>query len=360
MSGGISSVVIRGVGRRILGLFFLAALLPVIFTAFLAYHEVGRGLEQKVSRELREFSKAYGVDILTRLKSASDKATELIRIVEANGIAAIQDRQYLLDGFTSISVMSPNFPAASIYGVQPDPMSASAINFDHLATGKSQLLESQGFGGNDLILLRGENIGQASQAVFAFHLNSKSIWGPIENLPYSTEFCIFSSSGSALHCTADMDASIIEKFSGIQYPGDNRPVKAAVGDEQHLAAIWELFLEAQFSLPAIDIVASQPKNYALRSGADFRRIFPPALILVIVLVGALSFNLIGQSLVPLQRLTIVARQFAAGDLKSRVRIRTGDEFESSGRLPQYGNCSSKLSLTTRQSKSLPASQKTMH
>ncbi len=45
------------------------------------------------------------------------------------------------------------------------------------------------------------------------------------------------------------------------------------------------------------------------------------------MVATLSFNLIGQSLVPLQRLTILARQFAAGDLGSRVRIRTGDEFE---------------------------------
>jgi hypothetical protein len=50
MSGGLSRVLTGGVGRRIFGLFFLAALLPVFFTAFLAYYEVGRSLEKDLNR----------------------------------------------------------------------------------------------------------------------------------------------------------------------------------------------------------------------------------------------------------------------------------------------------------------------
>ena len=45
-----------------------------------------------------------------------------------------------------------------------------------------------------------------------------------------------------------------------------------------------------------------------------------------VLVGALSLSLIGESLVPLQRLTLDARQIASGHLESRVRVRSDDEF----------------------------------
>ena len=328
MSAGISSIATRGVGRRILGLFFLAALLPVIFTAFLAYHEVGRGLEQKVNRELREISKAYGVGILSRLEVASEKAVEVVRITEEIGVSAIQDRQYLVRDFVSISVLSRNQPVVSIAGSKARPVSASAINLDHLAAGKSQLLEIRGSADSELILLRGTHIGQEDQAIFAFKLRPESIWGPQENLPYLTDFCTFSAFGLALYCTANMDASILPKFSGMQYSNEHRAVRTTIGGEEHLAAIWQLFLEGGFSHSPIDIVASQPKIHALRSGADFRRIFPPVLLLVIVLVGVLSCNLIGQNLVPLQRLTALARQFAAGDLTSRVRIRTGDEFET--------------------------------
>ncbi len=325
---GISSVVTRGVGRRILGLFFLAALLPVIFTAFLAYNEVGRGLEQDVNRELRELSKSYGVGILTRLELASEIADEVVRIIEKRGVIAIQDRQYLVRDFAAIAVLSPNYPVASIHGKQASPISASAIDFDHLAAGKNQLLEIRGAGNSEIVLLRGTNIGQDDQAIFIFQLRPETIWGPREYLPYLTDFCAFSAVGTMLNCTAEMDASIIPKFSGDQYSINDRPVKTLIDGEEHLAAVWELFLDSGYSHSAIEIVASQPTTYALRSGADFRRVFPPALLLVIVLVGALSFNLIGQSLVPLQKLTILARQFAAGDLTSRVRIHTGDEFES--------------------------------
>jgi diguanylate cyclase (GGDEF)-like protein len=328
MSDGISSVLTAGVGRRILGLFFLAALLPVIFTAFLAFQEVGRGLEQDVNRELRELSKAYGISVLTSLETAAQKASEVVRIVERGGVDTIEDRQYLIEDFASIAVLSQRYPLASIHGLPAHTISASAINFDHLAAGKSQLLETGSSAESTLILLRGTDIGKENQAIFVFQLRPESVWRAPEHLPYLTDFCAFSGSGATLHCTADMDDSILAKFSSDQYSKDRRPVRTMVGDEEHLAGTWELFLEGVLSHPSLHIVASQPTTYALRSGADFRRVFPPALILVIVLVGVLSFNLIGQSLVPLQRLTILARQFAAGDLASRVRIRTGDEFES--------------------------------
>ena len=46
----------RGVGRRILGFFMLAGLLPVLFTAALAYYEMGRGLNQDAS-----FAELFGL-----------------------------------------------------------------------------------------------------------------------------------------------------------------------------------------------------------------------------------------------------------------------------------------------------------
>ncbi len=47
----------HGVGRRILGFFVLAGIMPVVFTAGLAYHEISRGLEQEVGKTLRDSAK---------------------------------------------------------------------------------------------------------------------------------------------------------------------------------------------------------------------------------------------------------------------------------------------------------------
>ena len=60
----------KGVGRRILAMFLLAALLPTIFTAVLAFSEFNRGLETEAAKALRHSAKEYGVEILTRLDLA--------------------------------------------------------------------------------------------------------------------------------------------------------------------------------------------------------------------------------------------------------------------------------------------------
>jgi diguanylate cyclase (GGDEF)-like protein len=324
----LSSIFSAGVGRRILGLFLLAGILPVVFTAFLAYHEIGRGLEQQVTKTLRENSKSYGIDILSRLSEASRKAAALVRVIDADGAEATKDRSYLLDDFESVWIVSRKKPGTAIYGGSKSPLSASDIQFDYLAAGESQLLSKVNYGVNELILLRGLRIGQADQAIFAFRLSAESIWGPDENQPYMTDFCIFSSSGVSLYCPQSIAPDVHSILTAKKHPHNPEPTEHVVAGERHFAAMWHLFLDANFSHPGFDIVVSQPAAYALASSADFRRIFPPALALVVLMVFALSFNFIAQSLVPLQRLTIVARQYASGQLGSRVRVRTGDEFEA--------------------------------
>lgn len=328
VASGLARLFTRGVGRRILGLFLLAAILPVIFTAFLAYNEIGRGLEGQVHRKLREHSKAYGVDIVARLTRASDKAAALANVIERYGVAAIHDRQYLLDDFEAVWLISRNHSGTPLIGHSVSVIRASNIAFDHLAAGKSQLLETYDTDADHLILLRATSVGDADQTIFAFRLKLNEILGPRENVPYLIDFCVFSSSGASLFCTQPMDPDILNDLAADHGNRPGKPTRWSSDGEEQLAAKWQLFLSAGYSHSAIDIVASQPKLYALRSTADFRRVFPPALALVIILVAVLSFTLVGHSLVPLQRLTIVARQYAVGDLSARARVKTGDEFES--------------------------------
>jgi diguanylate cyclase (GGDEF)-like protein len=109
--------------------------------------------------------------------------------------------------------------------------------------------------------------------------------------------------------------------------GDRSPGKWQQDDETYVGAIWQLFLAVDFEIPSIDVIAVQPEFIALQSSADVRSVFLPALLLVVVLVGVLSFAAIGESLHPLQQLTMAVRQFTAGNLDARLRIRSNDEFE---------------------------------
>ena len=327
----LSGILTSGVGRRIFGFFLLAGVLPVVVTALLAYFEVTRGLEQDVSRQLREYSKSYGTDIVERLIRASEKADALIEDVESTDFQAIQGHDYLTSDFSAISVQTPGGGALQLFGEDRFLFDDGVVDRNHLQEGNSQLLVSDEFGTTSFYLLRGVKLGLPGEAIYAFELSPNKLWGLRENTPYQTDFCAYSTSGAVLNCTSDVQSDVVRTNIADHSLNSNYLMSWEVADgEAYVSAGWQLFTNGIFAYPAIDIIASQPKAYALRSGADFRRIFPPALALVVILVGALSLSLIGESLVPLQRLTIVARQIAAGHLSSRVRVRSDDEFGALG------------------------------
>ena len=311
----------RGVGRKILGLFFLAGVLPVIFTGSLAYYEFGRGTLADVENELHSNAKSYGVDILVRLETAADKAREIVRIIDEQGPAAIAGHDYLLDDFSAVWIPGLPRSRSTIYGDSDDMVFVERVDRDFLADGKTQLLTPQIGSDVGLIMLSASGNSVLGDGTVAFRLQAEKIWGPRENVPYNTDFCVSIAGGVPLYCT-NPDAA-----------PDSQSVNDGLrnwssGDASYLGSTWQLFLAGAFAAPSLDITASQPKSFALQSNADFGRVFIPALALVVLLVGILSFNAIGRSLVPLQYLIEASKQLAAGNLAARVRVRTDDEMSS--------------------------------
>lgn len=128
-----------------------------------------------------------------------------------------------------------------------------------------------------------------------------------------------------MYCSEPMPAGMREEASSGSVSEASTLLEWQRDGEPQMASIWQLSLAVD--MPAIDIVASQPAAHAMRSRTDFSRVFVPALALVMIVIGLLSFNMIGRSLRPLRTLTLAARQLASGNLLSRVRIGSNDEFE---------------------------------
>ena len=313
----------RGVGRRIFGMFLFAALVPMLFTAWLGSSEFRQGLEQEAERSLRHSAKEYGIEILTRLQTATKKGREIIRIARESGLASIYDHEYLVDDFEAVWVIRESGEEDRPVEADGDSIELSAADDKFLSEGGTRLvLTSPG----NLIMLQAVG-DSAPGCLVAFQLDSETIWGARENLPQDTEFCVFSEGGERLYCTIPFDTGIHDSLLSAT------ETRAVAFDEwthenvAHYASLWQLFLDSSFASPAFDIVAVKPKSRLMQSVTDFRRVFLPAIALILVLVALLSLNFIGRSLIPLQHLTIASRQIASGNLDSRVRIRTGDEFE---------------------------------
>ena len=313
----------RGVGKRILGLFLVASIIPMLFTAGLAWHEFSRGLEKEAERSLRGSAKEYGVEVLTRLQIASEKGREIIRIASKDGLARIYDHEYLVDDFEAVWVIRENEEPTVPLEADGEGIEISPADEEHMQAGGTKLLLTPR---HNLVMLQA--VGDwAPGCVVAFQLNADNIWGARENLPFNTEFCVFGDNGERLYCTAAIDAGIHSALVGVAEDRSKVFGEWEHDSELHYASLWQLFLTSRFAAPAFDIVAVQPQSFAMQSGTDFSRIYIPAIALVLILVTVLAFNFIGRSLVPLQHLTIAAKNIAGGNLDTRVRVRTGDEFE---------------------------------
>jgi diguanylate cyclase (GGDEF)-like protein len=341
-SKSLSGILVSGVGRRIFGFFLLAGVVPVAVTALLAYFEVGRGLERDVSRELRQYSKAYGTEVVDRLQRASEKAGELIRILDDDPAASLDVFGYLTADFTAISSTSAIQGARQYFGSDRFLFEEGVEKREHLADGRYQFLIDTEFGLTSYYLLAARNVGRSGESIYAFQLDPDRLWGLRENSPYGTDFCSYLPTGDQLYCTGEAVADVVGAQIANKEFNSNFLTKWSSSDgTDYVSSGWQLFLEGIFAYPTVEIIAAQPKEYALRSGADFRRVFPPALALVVILVGGLSLSLIGESLVPLHRLTLVARQIASGHLDARVRVRSDDEFGSLA--DAFNNMASRLS-----------------
>ncbi len=315
----------KGVGRRILAMFLFAAIMPMIFTAGLAYFEFNRGLEAEASNALRQNAKQYGIAILARLDLAAEKSSEVVALAETDGIYTLSQRDYLLNDFEAIWVAGESGPPTIALGDVSAEISTAILQTGRVTGEMPELMLTSD---NQLLMLRPVNDGSENGAVIVFQLAQQRIWGPRESLPLDTEFCVYTEVGATLYCTVDLDSSLhsslmasAEESRGTYFGEWQRR------GETQFAALWRQSLGVNSTAIALDVVAIKSKRAALQSGTDFNRVFLPAIALIVVLVGFLSLNFISSSLGPLQNLTIAARQVAGGNLASRVRVRTGDEFE---------------------------------
>ncbi|MGI9200622.1 MAG: putative bifunctional diguanylate cyclase/phosphodiesterase [Woeseiaceae bacterium] len=308
----------RGVGRKILSFFLLAGLLPVALTASLAYLEVERGMYEEVGRTLRADARAYGQDLLGRIRftsTAADDATNMFRI---EGLPGLQKHKYLLAQFENVWFVDGLGRVVPITGTVDGSIDRSSLGRPLFP----------GMGDAALLAMSRKVVdenGRSGNLIFQF--DSVGIWGESDDAGSGKDFCVLSTEGAVLHCGRPIDSSVHQALVGLAGDGVAATTEWEYEGEDYLGAMWQLNLADGSAVAALDVLVVQPASVALQTRADFSRVFVPALVLVVILVGVLSFSVIGKSLTPLQRLTAAVRQITAGNLDARLRIRSGDEFE---------------------------------
>lgn len=314
------------VGRRVVVLFIVCAVLPVLVLGTATYVILANSLRDQAFDQARLSAKRISTALIEGLGSidASLKST-------ANDLARAPS------GMTSNTItIDPRLTAAAVviggsqrplFGSLPDVPQLTARQQRHIQSGGTIVVLSSDSGGGILMaraiadsrLSRGLIWAQVSDTVVDRILEAESVTSG-----HATS-CILSRSGSVVRCgdegalrSGALAPALTSEHSGAFVWGSK---------EHHLVGFWSLFLDAKFASPDWRIIFSEPESEILAPLTRFRRLFALATLLAILIVAFLSTGQIRRSLGPLAALRLGTERIARLEFDQRVEVESGDEFE---------------------------------
>ncbi|MBX3617307.1 EAL domain-containing protein [Nitrosomonas sp.] len=313
------------VARRMLLFFMLAAFLPVLFLAFLAYWESNKLLVTQAHTRLDATSNIYKTSIYDRLLLLNQELKEISQHISQDPLSTELEVR-LRNRFHHLALQSPSSPAVTPYenkDIGIESLSASAMQ--HLSSGKPLLLTQQQNGKARIFMVLAQQPSTRDTALLIAEIVPDYLWGDIDTFVFDTNLCVYSESNTKIFCTHSQPYPSSENINA-HTRGTKGEFIWQENDKNYLANYHEIFLQAKFHTPRWLIVASQPETEALNSLNKFNMIFWSSVILSILLILLFSMIQIRRVLVPLEQLIDGTRRLGGHDFTTKVTIASSDEF----------------------------------
>jgi putative nucleotidyltransferase with HDIG domain len=313
------------VGRRILQLFILAAMLPVGLLAGISFWRVGQQLRAQERQSLRSASHDEGMAICERLRFIEADLRLLAAETRDQGAASVkvEPATNLSRHFKRLEFIDGHGVSTALFGDQSWPFLTSDEERAHLRSGKP------------LVATRPCNDSETcvfmAIAADASHPENGLLVGRVlpaylldkDNLPENKEVCVLDAQGQLLMCSgkapAELPATTSRAASGqIEWRREG---------EAYDSDYWKVFLKPVFLTDHWTVIASESQENGLMPLAEFKRIFLLVVSLTVLIVALLSLIQIRRQMVPLGQLQEGTRRIAQAGFDTRVDVKSGDEFE---------------------------------
>ncbi len=318
------------ISRRIVWLFFLSALVPIITTAALSYTYVTDLLIKQSQTQMHHAGKLYGMTILERLLFIEDKLRNTALIIksrqalhpdefrqqlgsELNFLALVgEDRK--IEMLFLDKLLPPELPLEE----QKDFISSKAAVFS--------VIEPDGTARIYMRLML-DSFQASGQSLIA-EINQDYLWGEKETLPFSTYMCVVENGDKVLFCSHPVPEQLLEKIDAGSANTGSKNIFWTYQNENYLGVSWELFIKSRFNGPRWMIIASQRESDALFLINTFNKLFPLVIALSLLVILLLSISQIRRSMVPLERLLDGTRRVANKEFYKPVVVESRDEFST--------------------------------
>ena len=319
------------IARRIFWLFVLCALIPITALALISLRNVSGQLKEENHQRLHQAAREEAMVIAGRLGfleadlklialGIRTQSAESLPLSLTNAHAPSTD---LANRIRGIDLVMPGGSRRHVLGETHSAFDLSPDEQSFLRGDKSVLTTVPCDSKAPCIYLsRAVEADDPQKGILVAEIDPSSLWDS-ESLPLDSDTCIFDQWGRTLFCSTQSPSSFpaqaTSSFSG-EFESQN-------DQEDVVADYWNLPLKASFFAPHWTVVSSRARWQVLAPLALFKASFMFVYLLAIWVVLLLSLIQIRRNLVPLAKLKEGTGQISRGDFRTRVTVRSGDEFE---------------------------------
>ena len=320
------SLVHSRIGRRLLGLFVLCALVPTSLLGWMSYRQVAEQLIVQSAARLKQESKSQGMVLYDHLLTIS---ADLSRIVAE----LPQDGTVTEEGAITPSVkeLAHRFRDVRLNpATGPHRREFTQAQTTHLQEGKS-LLEIVPVANQlpQLTLTRLVNPARWEAGLLSAHVDDTVLWSTQvkETLPGDTDLVVEDGGRQVLYSTFAQPVVLPDlRRHDLAAPMGNG-MMWKLDTQEYVAGAWSMPLRHMFLVEPWIIILSQTRTSALAPVEHFRNTF--LLVIACTLSGIVLLSLvhIRRSLQPVTLLMEGTARLATGDFSTQVIVQSGDEFE---------------------------------
>ena len=324
----------NSVAKRIFFAFIICALLPIGILALISLQQLSEDQKEKSFLKLHQVSKNIGMSVLEGLSfiEAELHFAALSNNVgsQTSGLGLLNQRS---DGghqrLLGLTLFEDQKAIKTLLG-RPCPYpEITASDLRYLSTGKGVLqIQRLNKDSYRMFIIYGSHMSHHKEQLMVGEVNTEYLWTIARgSLPSMTDMYIRTSSGISLYGTRPLSNVALKEI-------ENKMGTSSVGSMEwnddtgtHFASQWSAFLKGSINAEDWQIIVAESKGDAFATVNRIRIIIALILIVSFLVVLFLSSVQIRRNLEPLVRLKEGTQRVSHGDFTSRIRVRSGDEFE---------------------------------
>jgi HD-GYP domain-containing protein (c-di-GMP phosphodiesterase class II)/HAMP domain-containing protein len=319
------------IARRFFVLFIGCALLPLSLLFGYSYQKVENQLYEQSMLRLEKDCKVFGLSLMDRLVHM-DNIINIYASYLSSGKTEIDTSNALHDQVESMFVGTGLYEAGAGFRILSGHIDLESVGLlDYLLhqNDKTAIYTGEKDSENRTVYLLVPFTVAGVQRILVAQPIPSFLWGIGVNsmLPSMTEMAVYDEKGQLITATQSFPGTALPAMTNRSSTRNYMRFEYKFEGETYLASGWSLFLQSRFNAQTWTIILSGTRSNMLGAMLAFKRTFPLIIVLAFWSILFLSLIFIRKTLTPLAVLQQGTKRIGNGDLDSRVKIDSGDEFE---------------------------------